>query len=102
MTINSIGFDAQQLAATPPAAGTGATGKTAATATDDLANQDTFLKLLVAQMQNQNPLSPSDPMQFVSQLAQFSSLEQTIAMRSRLDDIHAALIASQAPAAPTQ
>ena len=44
----------------------------------NMANTDTFLKLLVAQIQNQDPLNPSDSMQFVTQLAQFSQLEQTI------------------------
>ena len=80
----------QPPVATPPASGKPA-ASTATSGVDDLANQNTFLKLLVAQMQNQNPLSPSDPMQFVSQLAQFSNLEQTIAMRTRLDDIYSAL-----------
>jgi|SRR5579884_2926257 len=45
---------------------------------DSMANEQTFLQLLVAQIQNQDPLSPTDSMQFVSQLAQFSSLEQLI------------------------
>ncbi len=35
-----------------------------------------FLQLLVAQLQNQNPLNPMDPTQFVSQLAQFSELSE--------------------------
>jgi flagellar basal-body rod modification protein FlgD len=39
-------------------------------------NEDTFLKLLVSQLQNQDPLNPADSTQFVGQLAQFSSLEQ--------------------------
>ena len=39
-------------------------------------DKDAFLKLLVTQMQNQDPLSPADSTQYVSQLAQFSSLEQ--------------------------
>ncbi|MGZ9706916.1 flagellar hook assembly protein FlgD [Pseudomonas sp. GNP013] len=37
--------------------------------------KDAFLQLLVKQMKNQNPLNPQDNAQFVSQLAQFSSLE---------------------------
>ena len=52
---------------------------------DALANEQTFLKLLVAQMRNQDPTQPQDGTQFVTQLAQFSSLEQQIAMRQDLD-----------------
>lgn len=44
-----------------------------------------FLKLLVAQLQNQDPLKPQDNAQFVAELAQFSNLEQTIGINDRLD-----------------
>lgn len=37
---------------------------------------DMFLQLLVAQLQNQSPLNPMDPTQFVGQLAQFSELSE--------------------------
>lgn len=37
---------------------------------------DRFLKLLTAQMKYQDPMSPTDPTQFVAQLAQFSQVEQ--------------------------
>ncbi|HZO51080.1 MAG TPA: flagellar hook capping FlgD N-terminal domain-containing protein [Bryobacteraceae bacterium] len=40
-----------------------------------------FLRLLVAQIQNQNPLSPEDPTQFLGQLTQYSMLEQLIMIR---------------------
>ena len=67
-------------AATPSAA--------AATSTDPLAQEQTFLKLLVAQVQNQDPLNPTqDPTQYVTQLAQFSSLEQMTQMRTDLDTL---------------
>jgi flagellar basal-body rod modification protein FlgD len=39
-----------------------------------------FLQLLVAQIKNQDPLSPSDGVQFLSQLAQFQQLENGINM----------------------
>src|SRR4051794_32132029 len=61
---------------------------------DALANESTFLKLLVAQLQNQDPLQPQDGMQFVSQLAQFSNLEQNLAMRSDLDAIKTQVVGS--------
>ena len=45
------------------------------------ADKSTFLKLLVAQLRYQNPLNPADGMQFVTQLAQFTALEQSTQMR---------------------
>ena len=44
-----------------------------------------FLQLLVAQLQNQDPLNPTDSTQFVSQLAQFSELEQVIGIRGDIE-----------------
>ena len=44
-----------------------------------------FLNLLVAQMKNQDPLNPTDSTQFVSQLAQFSQLEQVIGIRQDIE-----------------
>jgi flagellar basal-body rod modification protein FlgD len=41
-------------------------------------DKNMFLQLLVAQLKNQNPLSPSDPMAFVQQLAQYQQLEETV------------------------
>ena len=56
---------------------------------DSLANESTFLKLLVTQLQNQNPMNPMDGTTFVTQLAQFSDLEQNLAMRTDLDTLTA-------------
>ncbi len=43
----------------------------------DNLDKDAFLNLLVTQMRNQNPLEPMDNTEFISQMAQFSSLEQS-------------------------
>jgi flagellar basal-body rod modification protein FlgD len=100
MSITALNATAPQNAqprAAVQAASTAAPA-TAASATDGLANESTFLKLLVAQLQHQDPESPADGTQFVAQLAQFSNLEQSIQMRADLDAIKAALTASPAPA----
>jgi len=53
-----------------------------------------FLQLLVAQLKNQDPLNPTDGTQFVTQLAQFQQLEQSVntgqditAIRTDLDQL---------------
>lgn len=58
-----------------------------AAAEDPLSKKEVFLQLLVAQIQNQNPLNPSDPMAYISQLTQFSQLEQAIGTRRELEEI---------------
>ncbi|MFT7521681.1 MAG: flagellar basal-body rod modification protein FlgD, partial [Kiritimatiellia bacterium] len=60
---------------------------------DDVGNRDTFLKLLTTQMQNQDPTSPMDNEQFLSQLAQFSSLEQLMGMQSSLEAVYSGISA---------
>lgn len=52
-----------------------------------LVGKDDFLKLLVAQIKNQNPLNPADGIQFLSQLAQFSQLEQLLYIRQAVEKL---------------
>lgn len=47
--------------------------------------KDDFLTLLVAQLQNQDPLNPADATEFTAQLAQFSQLEQLSNMNDKLE-----------------
>ena len=66
---------------TPSATGTtGTSATTAATSAQKSMpiNQNQFLQMLMAELKNQNPMSPnsSDPMQFITELAQFTSVEQ--------------------------
>lgn len=55
-----------------------------------LGKQD-FLTLLVAQLQNQDPLNPDDPTEFTAQLAQFSSLEQLFNLNDSMDSMAASV-----------
>ena len=65
----------------------GATGQSTATAT-----YDNFLKLLMAQMKNQDPTEPMKSTEYMAQLATFSQVEQTVQSNAKLD----ALLASSA------
>ncbi|EKD34195.1 MAG: hypothetical protein ACD_75C02429G0002 [uncultured bacterium] len=69
-------------------AATASTGKTTAKNSDDavMGKQD-FLTLLVAQLQNQDPLNPDDPTEFTAQLAQFSSLEQLFTLNESMNNL---------------
>ncbi|MFQ5720041.1 MAG: flagellar hook assembly protein FlgD [Acidobacteriota bacterium] len=51
--------------------------------------RDDFLKLLVTKLANQDPLTPAQDTEFISQLAQFSQLEQAIKSNENLADLSA-------------
>nr|WP_321399661.1 FlgD immunoglobulin-like domain containing protein [uncultured Desulfobacter sp.] len=64
--------------------------KTSSTSDSDTNNSlgnEEFLTLLVAQLENQNPLDPADTEQFTDQLAQFSQVEQLINVNDKLDEM---------------
>lgn len=56
-------------------------------ASEDKLGRDSFLKMFIAQMNNQDPLNPMDISQMSSQLAQYSSLEQLLNINSNLESI---------------
>ncbi|MDX9746028.1 MAG: flagellar hook capping FlgD N-terminal domain-containing protein [Syntrophales bacterium] len=60
-------------------------GSNGATSHTKSLGKDDFLKMLVAQLKNQDPLNPMDGTEFAAQLAQFSSLEQLTHMNARLE-----------------
>ena len=67
--------------------GSSSTGQfSAITGSDSLGKED-FLTLLVAQLQNQDPLNPSDPTEFTAQLAQYSSLEQLMSVNENIENL---------------
>jgi flagellar basal-body rod modification protein FlgD len=66
---------------------------TSSSSTDGL-GEDAFLQLLVTQLKNQNPLDPLNGTDFVAQLAQFSTLEQTTQIRTDADTLVSGLTGS--------
>ena len=52
-------------------------------------DQDMFLKVLVAQMSNQDPMNPQSDTEFIGQMAQFSSLEQMTKLTSSMQQMQA-------------
>ncbi|RCL02518.1 MAG: flagellar basal-body rod modification protein FlgD [Candidatus Tokpelaia sp. JSC188] len=55
--------------------------------TAETTDYDTFIKLLIAQMKYQDPTQPVDATQYVSQLASFSAVEQTLQINKKIDEI---------------
>ena len=76
-SIGSVIGSGADASANPPANTSGSTGA--------LANESTFLQLLVAQIKNQDPTQPMDSTAFLSQLAQFSQLEQLVGIRQDIE-----------------
>lgn len=78
------------MAVDPTSSATGATsnsGNTAALTRSSSIDYDSFLKLLVAEMANQDPTSPMKSSEYVAQLASFSGVEQAIQTNSKLDSL---------------
>lgn len=80
MSVNA----AQNGQQSPSAASNGANPAVAPAAGQNPGMDDMFMKLLLAQIQNQNPLDPTDASQFVSQLAQMSQMKSSADMLKQL------------------
>src|SRR5690349_1514832 len=81
-------------ATSAPAATQPTTSDTSSSSAGSL-DYNSFLTLLIAQMKNQDPTKPTDPSQFVAQLASFSSVEQAIKTNSKLDSMLTSLALTQ-------
>jgi flagellar basal-body rod modification protein FlgD len=71
----------------PAASNSTNTSTSTSTSASNTLNYNDFLKLMVAQLQNQDPLNPTDSSQFMSQIAQMSTVEQGINTNSKLDQL---------------
>ncbi|MER9295465.1 flagellar hook assembly protein FlgD [Mesorhizobium sp. M0621] len=82
------------MTTTIPTGANQATASTSKTAVD----YQSFLKLLIAEMKNQDPTKPMDSTQYVAQLATFSQVEQSVQSNTKLDQIMQSSALSQADA----
>jgi flagellar basal-body rod modification protein FlgD len=82
------------MTTTLPAGANQGSTSTAKTAVD----YQSFLKLLIAEMKNQDPTKPMDSTQYVAQLATFSQVEQSVQTNTKLDQILQSSALSQADA----
>jgi len=71
--------------ATSPTTATSPTSTSNALTTNALGNETTFLQLLVSEIKNQDPTAPMDSTTFLTQLAQFSQLEQMSGIRQDIE-----------------
>ena len=75
------------MSTVPPVSGTTASNSTSST--NPLGNLDAnaFLQLLIAQLKNQDPTQPMDSTKFVSQLATFTQVQESVTTNSKLDSL---------------
>ena len=64
---------------------------TAASGSSDITSND-FLTLLVSELKNQDPTQPTDPNQYITQLAQVNSLEQLISINQGIGTLDGAIL----------
>jgi flagellar basal-body rod modification protein FlgD len=87
--------------ASVPSQNTGTGNAASSSATQGAGNNQltgaSFIQLLTAQLQAQNPLNPVDPSSFVTQLVQFNQLEQLIDINQTLSQSAASSAASSTP-----
>jgi len=77
-------------ATTGTGSSSGTSSSSAANASADITTND-FLTLLVSELQNQDPTQPTDPNEYITQLAQVNSLEQLISINSGITQLDSAV-----------
>lgn len=89
MTINPLSAATTATGPSPAGAATTASATGSATQPD----KDMFLKLMVTQLKNQDPMNPQDSAEFLAQTAQFTSLEKLERVAAQTEKAYAAQMA---------
>jgi flagellar basal-body rod modification protein FlgD len=69
--------------------GANSSSSSSTSSVSSLTSEQTFLQLLIAQIKNQDPLNPTDSIQFVGQLVQYSELEQLMGINQGVQNLGA-------------
>jgi len=78
---------------------TSATGTSSAAGSSNITSDD-FLTLLVSELKNQDPTQPTDPNQYITQLAQVNSLQQLISINQGIGTLDTAVSETSSPTTP--
>lgn len=100
--MSSIGTVLPNAGATTASASTTSSATSSSqSGTNSLGDVNTFLNLLVAQLQNQDPTNPVDGTTFVTQLAEFNNVQQSIGIRQDLDAMSEKYLGTTTPPSDT-
>jgi flagellar basal-body rod modification protein FlgD len=90
-TVASALSSRRAVQATPKAATSPTTGTTTSTSSNSNITASDFLTLLVSELKNQDPTQPTDPNQYITQLAQVNSLQQLISINQGIGTLDSAI-----------
>lgn len=95
-TVASALSSRRAVQATPKDATTPTANSSNAAGSADITSND-FLTLLVSELKNQDPTQPTDPNQYITQLAQVNSLEQLISINQGIGTLDGAISGTSSP-----
>jgi flagellar basal-body rod modification protein FlgD len=90
-TVASALSSRRAVQATPKAATSPTAGTTTSTSNNSNITASDFLTLLVSELKNQDPTQPTDPNQYITQLAQVNSLQQLISINQGIGTLDSAI-----------